>query len=266
MRVAGDEPGDGPIVVAYGLGVDSTAVLVEFVRLGVVPDLILFADTGDEKPETYAFMPVMQAFLSRHGMPAVQTVRYAPRHNRYKTLEENCLANGTLPSLAFGRKACSLKFKVKPQDAYVKTWGAAQRAWADGQQVRKVIGYDAGPADMRRGKDLKPSKKYSYWYPLREWGWDRERCKRAIVEAGLPLPCKSACFYCPASQTHEIDDLIVRHPELAARIVTMEDQAQPKLVKIDGLWRKARKRDGRPGSMAAYIRRRLPILTEGAAE
>jgi len=266
MRVAGDEPGDGPLVVAYGLGVDSTAVLVEFARLGIRPDLILFADTGDEKPETYAFLPVMQEFLARHGMPAVVTVRYAPKHDRYLTLEENCLANRTLPSLAFGRKACSQKFKVAPQNAYVSEWSPAQRAWAMGQQVRKVIGYDAGPADMRRGKDLKPCKRYSYWYPLRDWGWDREQCKRAIVEAGLPLPCKSACFYCPASQTHEIDSLIVDHPDLAARIVTMEDLARPKLKKIEGLWRKSRKRDGRPGSMADYIRRRLPILTTIAAE
>ena len=44
---------DNPLVVAYGLGVDSTAMLVEFAHRGIRPDLILFADTGGEKPETY---------------------------------------------------------------------------------------------------------------------------------------------------------------------------------------------------------------------
>lgn len=43
---------DCPLVVAYGLGVNSTAMLVEFARRGIRPDLILFADTGGEKPET----------------------------------------------------------------------------------------------------------------------------------------------------------------------------------------------------------------------
>ncbi len=42
---------DRPLVVAYGLGVNSTAMLVEF-----VPHLILFTDTGGEKPETYQYM------------------------------------------------------------------------------------------------------------------------------------------------------------------------------------------------------------------
>ena len=36
---------DCPLVVAYGLGVDSTAMLIEFVNRGIKPDLILFADT-----------------------------------------------------------------------------------------------------------------------------------------------------------------------------------------------------------------------------
>ena len=43
---------DCPLVVAYGLGVDSTAMLIEFVCRGIRPDSILFADTGSEKPET----------------------------------------------------------------------------------------------------------------------------------------------------------------------------------------------------------------------
>ena len=51
---------DWPLVVAYGLGVNSTAMLVEFARRKIRPDLILFADTGGEKPETYRYMPVIQ--------------------------------------------------------------------------------------------------------------------------------------------------------------------------------------------------------------
>ena len=94
-----------PLVVAYGLGVDSTAMLVEFARRGVRPDLILFADTGGEKPETYAYLPVIQKYLTRVGFPAVVTVRYQPTRARYHTLEEQCLHTGTLPSLAYGGKS-----------------------------------------------------------------------------------------------------------------------------------------------------------------
>src|ERR1700693_2051079 len=90
---------DEPLVVAYGLGVDSTAMLVEFAHRGIRPDLILFADTGGEKPETCQYLDVIRPFLARHGFPDVITVRYRPRRAVYSTLEAQCLHTGTLPSL-----------------------------------------------------------------------------------------------------------------------------------------------------------------------
>src|SRR3712207_8674342 len=57
----------------------STAMLVEFALRGIRPDLILFADTGGEKPETYAYLPVIQRYLARVGFPTVTTVRYEDR-------------------------------------------------------------------------------------------------------------------------------------------------------------------------------------------
>jgi hypothetical protein len=100
-----------PLVVAYGLGVDSTAMLVEFVHRGIRPDLILFADTGGEKPETHEYMPVIQQYLASVAFPAVTTVRYQPTRAVYHTLEQQCLHTGTLPSLAYVGKSCSLKYK-----------------------------------------------------------------------------------------------------------------------------------------------------------
>src|SRR5271168_730722 len=67
-----------PLVVAYGLGVNSTAMLIEFANRGIHPDLILFADTGGEKPETYQYLKVIQPFLKRVGFPRVIVVRYRP--------------------------------------------------------------------------------------------------------------------------------------------------------------------------------------------
>ena len=95
---------DCPLVVAYGLGVDSTAMLIEFARRRIRPDLILFADTGGEKPETYQYLKVIRPFLTRVDFPDVIVVRYQPQRTVYRTLEEQCLHTGTLPSLAYGGK------------------------------------------------------------------------------------------------------------------------------------------------------------------
>ena len=42
-----------PLVVSFGGGVDSTAMLIEMKNRGIRPDVILFADTGAERPGTY---------------------------------------------------------------------------------------------------------------------------------------------------------------------------------------------------------------------
>jgi hypothetical protein len=80
-------------------------MLIEFARRGIQPDLILFADTGGEKPETYASLPVIQRYLACVGFPAVVTVCYEPKRAAYRTLEEQCLDTGTLPSLAYGGRS-----------------------------------------------------------------------------------------------------------------------------------------------------------------
>src|SRR6516164_6124513 len=145
-----------PFVVAYGMGVDSTAMLIGLSGIGMRPDLILFADVGGEKDETYAYQAIMDQFLESEGFPAITVVRYVPQDFKnwppYYTLEENCLTNGTLPSISFGfqKKSCSQKWKAGPQNAWMKKWGPALEYWAAGGKVMKVIGYDASPADERR--------------------------------------------------------------------------------------------------------------------
>jgi len=251
-----------PLALAYGLGVDSTAVLVGWHARGIRPDLILHADTGSEKPGTYAYLPVIQDWLARVGFPPVVVVRYEPSNFKnwppYRTLGENCLTNGTLPSLAFGFKSCSLKWKVAPQDKYTAAWQPARDAWAAGAPVTKAIGYDAGPADSRRYAHVEGylDARYAYTYPLRDWGWDRAECKARIAEAGLPVPPKSACYFCPAMKKDELHDLPV---EQLRGIVALEARARPRLRDIEGLWRNGCKgtRDpskAKPGRMTEYIR------------
>lgn len=55
-----------PLVVSYGMGVDSTALLVGLAARGIRPDAILFADTGAERPETYAYLAPFNRWLEEH--------------------------------------------------------------------------------------------------------------------------------------------------------------------------------------------------------
>jgi hypothetical protein len=250
-----------PLVVAYGLGVDSTAALIGLQRLGIRPDAILFAEVGGEKDETYAYLPIINEWLRRVGFPEVTVVTYRAKDFKhwppYETLEQNCLTNGTLPSEAFGFGSCSQKWKLAPQKAWLKEWAPAVECWASGQKVLRVIGFDASGKDQARTYRAENIQDplFEYWYPLQEWGWDREECKARIAAAGLPIPPKSSCFFCPNMSPAEVRDLPA---DKLRRIVLMESRAKPRLTKIEGLWRNGIKgvRDPskkRPGAITDFI-------------
>jgi len=215
-----------PVVVSFGGGTNSAAMLIEMARRGVKPDLILFADTGGELPETYAFVAAFSAWLESNGLPAVVTVR-----STGKTLEQDCIDRNALPSVAFGWKTCSQRWKTQPQDKYINNWKPARDAWASGGKVVKLIGYDAGEAHRIKDYD---DKKYMVAYPLVSWGWGRKECITSVASAGF-APAKSACFFCPNSRPHEILALAKAHPELMARAARMEDNAE--LTELKGLGR-----------------------------
>jgi hypothetical protein len=225
------------IVLAYGAGTDSTGILVGWKERGLQETdpivRILFADTGGERPETYAYIhDVMQPWLAANGFPPITIVR---KGGIQETLEENCLRKNMLPSLAYGFKSCSQKFKVGPQDVFFNNDPAARDWWARGQLVTKLIGYEA--REEKRWKNAKRSDgKYEYEFPLVDWGWNRAECQAAILRAGLPLPGKSACFFCPASTVPEIKALARNHPTLWLRAIIMEGSAD--LTSIKGLGRR----------------------------
>ena len=153
---------------------------------------------------------------------------------------------GVLPSLAYGSKACSQKWKVEPQNAFLRRWRPAISAWVRAASAWKhAIGYDAGPKDMRRGGDCADTALERFTYPLREWGWCRERCKAEIASDdllsaiagrhGIPaVPTKSACICCPSTQPHEVDEMAAREPAGLAAALAVEAAALPTLKTLDG--------------------------------
>ena len=227
------------VVVAYGGGVNSTAMLIWMHQNQIPVDLILFADTGCEQPHTYEYLPIMNGWLTAHGMPEITVVEYVDRNGDRLTLEQECLRSGTLPALAYGHKKCSLKHKVEPQDKFCNNYPPCREVWARGEKVVKYIGYDVGETSRRENvrEQDEADPKYTKVYALMDWGWTREDCVAAIQRAGLPLPGKSSCFFCPSMKKKEIRTLYHRHRELYERAIAVEDAAKPNLITVKGLGR-----------------------------
>jgi hypothetical protein len=223
-------------VVSFGGGVNSTAMLVGLHERGERPDAILFADTGAEWPETYHHVEALSRWCEVRGFPPITTVNNGDREDApHSTLEEECLRNRTLPSLAFGFKGCSAKWKRQPMDRWVRAWGPAQRAWERGELVQRLIGIDAG--EQHRSANIDGAGRWDFRRPLIEWGWARAECVDAIERAGLSVPRKSACWFCPATRKVEVLALASERCDLFARAVGVERNAAENLGVVKGLGR-----------------------------
>jgi len=233
----------GPVSVSYGAGVDSTAILVRMVQLGLRPDYIIFADTGGEKPWTYRVVVLMDQWLRSVGFPGVTAVRYLPGDLPYRTLEGNCLRNDALPSLAyFNRHSCSEKWKHTAIEEFLLNQAEVQASLYEGNPVVTIIGYEDGAADRTRydnfikerdrriaAGDVR-SRQFEYWYPMIQADWGPtgsgitrqqavelieaeigglfEKASRPYFDGGFVRhPGKSSCFYCPAMHAEEIGAL-----------------------------------------------------------
>jgi len=220
------------IVMSDGGGTNSMAMLIGLRDSGIRPDLIVFADTGGERPHTYRYMDIKREWLAKNGFPDLTVVRKVDAAGNVQTLEQSLLDSGYLPSIAYGFKTCSQKFKIQPVDKFLNSNEMANKAWSSGGKVTKLIGYDADETHRIRDYD---DKKYDVRYPLVDWGWGRDDCIAAIRNEGLPLPGKSSCFFCPNMRKGEIMELHALHPDLAARAIAIEDNADK--TSVPGLGR-----------------------------
>lgn len=231
-------------IVSYGGGTDSTAMIIELLNRGEKIDYITFADTGGERYYTYGYILMFNKWLIDNHNIGITIVK---KDSMYTSLEDNCIRKNMLPSLAYGFKSCSDKYKIQPQDKFFNNLPEAKIEWKSGRKIIKCIGYDLG--EERRAK-ISDSPKYNYRYPLIEWELEREDCIEIIEKAGLPRPGKSSCFFCPASRKAEILELRDNYPELLDRALAMEAGAELQTVK--GLGRSFAWKDFLAGQVQDY--------------
>lgn len=246
-----DSEGSGVMdIVSYGGGPNSTSELIGMYQRETPVDLILFADTGGERPETYEYIQTFSQWLKNHGMPEITILEYHRADGSRMTLEDECLRDKILPSIAYGFKRCSLKHKIGVQDKFCNNYEPCREAWSRGEKIIKHIGYDAGEENRMENaaKHDEQDKKYLKSYDLIEWGWTREDCEEVIKKEGLPLPGKSSCFFCPSMKKQEIRELYLKHRDLYDRAIAIEKNAKEWLTTIKGL--------GRAWSWEAYINAR----------
>lgn len=123
------------LAACFGAGVDSTAMLVALKLAELRPDIITFADLRAEKQPTLDHLDRMNQVLSEWGWSNIVVCRKETLPGTgYADLYGNCMANETLPSLAFGLKSCSLG------PAFVSVFFGRDGERADRRAIQKAGG------------------------------------------------------------------------------------------------------------------------------
>lgn len=221
-------------VACAGLGVNTIAYLILCTKKGIYFDHILFADPGKENPGTYTYREYFNEWLIANGQPSIKTLYKEDKNGDRLSLYDDSLKNISLPSIAYGFKTCSQKFKIWPVDKFLNNDESAKAHIKNGNKINLYKGIDADE-EYRAIED--PNKKYKNVYPLIEANMGRFECIKIILDAGLRLPPKSSCTFCPSMKPWEIIELYENEPKEFYDAIAMERNANERLLSVKGLGR-----------------------------
>jgi hypothetical protein len=225
------EPNRRPVVLSYGGGLDSFAMLLDAIRRGEKPDVVAICDVGDpdgcdpgEWPSTYRHIrDVARPLCERHGIEfvVIDGDRYPVRDARslFAWLE----ARNQIP-VSGPNRICTTIAKVERFERWLTD------RFPD-QVVEVWIGFEAGEEarvakDPNAGKVQRQRKpggaRRLNRFPLIEQGLCRCRCEALVRELGYPVPRKSACVFCPYGTKEDWATFARELPEVFARVERLE--------------------------------------------
>lgn len=229
--------------ISYGGGVQSSAMIVLAVQGKIDAEVALFCNVGDdsEHPKTLAYVrDVMTPWATDHGFPVHELQKVGTR-GAYRgpiTLRGKLMRpeSRSLPipvrmsNGARARRSCTGDFKI----ALVRKWLREHGATADDPAVVN-IGISTDEIE-RAGRRDAPYERGAY--PLLDLGLSRGDCAALIGRVGLPVPPKSACYFCPFHKPSTWAQMRRDEPELFADAQLIEDTLNERRDKLgkDHVW------------------------------
>jgi hypothetical protein len=213
---------------SFGGGVQSTAALVLAAQGRIDYRTFLFCNVGQdsENPDTLAYVQqVALPFAHRQGLNLIE-LRKVRRDGSPDSVYQTITRAGSrsigipvhLANGAPGRRACTLDFKIRVVDRWLKREWQAHRV---GVLVGLGISLDEFTR-MRTNTDPHTLAWKTLDYPLIDLRLDRMACMRLIEQAGLPVPPRSSCWFCPYHSQRAWQQLRDKQPILFAQAVALE--------------------------------------------
>ncbi|WP_239153555.1 phosphoadenosine phosphosulfate reductase [Virgisporangium aliadipatigenens] len=185
----------------------------------------LFANVGDdsEHPATLRYVrEVAVPYAAAHGI-ALHELHRQRRDGSVETLFGRLTRDGSrslpipvrMSSGAPGTRSCTADFKIKVVGRWLRAHGASARTPA---MVAVGISLD----EIHRANSRKVEPYERLVYPLLDLRMRRTDCAATIRAAGLPVPPKSSCFFCPLHRAGAWTAMRHDEPDLFDRCVSLE--------------------------------------------
>ncbi len=212
-------------VFSYGGGVQSTAALVLAAQDKIDYRTFLFCNVGDdsENPETLEYVEqVAKPFALANGIDLIelQKTRFGEPETLYKRITRTGSRSIEIPvrlsNGSPGNRSCTADFKIEVVDKWCREHGAK----AQGATIGLGISLDEWHR-MRTGSD--PEKPWKHLdYPLIDMRLDRAQCMNIIIDADLPVPPKSSCYFCPFHTRRVWQEMRHKRPDLFQKACDLE--------------------------------------------
>lgn len=217
--------------VSYGGGVQSTALLVLAAQRKIDFRLFITANVGEdsENPATLEYVEkIAKPYAEAHDIELAEVRRRWKRGERagqVETLYGRLTREGSrslpipvrMSNGAPGTRSCTVEFKIAVIADELKRRGATKDNPA-------VVALGISVDEIERAKPgIDPKMPFQFrTYPLLDLGLQRRDCMKIIEGAGLPIPEKSACWFCPFHDMEAWRKQKRERPDLFAKSVELE--------------------------------------------
>ena len=218
-------------VLSLGAGVQSSTLAL-MIEKGEIPmvDCAIFADTKNEKDETYEYLKYLKQQISyplhivSHGNLMKDTIG--------ATKEIISGLKGAVHPPFFIRKEdskkglmkrqCTTIYKIKPITKKIRELLGLVRYQHIHPETKVEVLMGISYDELFRMKDNK-EKWITNIFPLIENKIGRQDCLKWIKKYGYKKPVRSACIYCPY-QTNKEWKIIKENPKYWKQVVNLDEQ------------------------------------------
>lgn len=214
-------------IQSFGGGPPSCALLVLNITGHVLPkaDLVVFADTGAEHPKTYKAVEFYRDYCKAHEL------RFEIVQSRFGSLEKAVLQNTP------GRGATNIPIPIRTASGgqwprhctrawkVVPIYNFLRQSFPEGTfRLQFAMTWD----EIWRMKESKLPRVTNV-YPLIDARMGRDASIALLSQAGLLLPVRSSCYFCPMKGVGGWARMRIEDPDLFERTANLEEAINRRL-------------------------------------